>query len=150
MAGLTFNKIRHPRKRALLTAYVENGGQLGKAADAAGVHRGSHYNWLNQDEVYAEAFESAELRAGDRLEEEMRRRGVEGFERVVWYQGRPVGREQVYSDTMLAMAINGAKPDKYKHRTAAEVSGPGGRPIEHAQIEATDAELDALAEIVDD
>lgn len=149
MAGLTFNKVRHPRKRALLAAYVENGGQLGKAAEAAGRSRHAHYNWLNVDDTYREAFEAAEIRAGDRLEEEARRRAVEGVRRTVWYQGVPVGEETVYSDTMMAMMLNGAKAEKYRQRVSQEVSGPGGKPIQTQQVEATDAELDKLAEMID-
>lgn len=115
-------KIRHPKKRAFLAAYAEN-GNVTQAAEIADVDRSLHYVWLHDDETYADAFKAAQGQAGDRLEQEARRRAIEGVEKPVFYKGEECGRVQEYSDTLLIFLMKGAMPDKYKERVAQEHSG---------------------------
>lgn len=35
-----------------------------------------------------------------------------------------------YSDTLAIFLLKGANPEKFRERTSAEISGPGGKPIE--------------------
>jgi hypothetical protein len=113
------NKIQHHKKRAFLAAYSET-GNISKSAEIAEIDRSTHYEWLNTDADYKEAFEQAHEVAGDRLEQEARRRAVEGVEEPVFYKGEEVGTIRKYSDPLLIFLLKGAKPEKYKERTQNE------------------------------
>jgi hypothetical protein len=87
-----------------------------EAAAAIGIDLRTHRYWMQKDAVYVEAFQRAEAVVADRIEDEMFRRGVEGVERGVWYNGVQVGTERHYSDTLLIFAAKGAMPEKYRDR----------------------------------
>lgn len=116
------NEIQHPKKRAFLAAFSEC-GNITQAAELADIDRTSHYRWVKEDPVYAAAFADAEEAAADRLEQEARRRAVEGVEEPVFHKGKVVGTVRKYSDTLLIFLLNGAKPEKYKQRTQTEHTG---------------------------
>jgi hypothetical protein len=124
-----FDDILHFKKRAFLVAYSEV-GNISQAAEIAGVSRQTHYDWLKDDPEYPALFRHAEKQACDRLEQEARRRAVEGVKKPVFHGGKQVGVVQEYSDTLLIFLMKGAMPHKYKDRIASEQSGPGGGPIE--------------------
>lgn len=133
-----------PKKRAFLAAYAIT-GNVRLAAISAKINRVAHYRWLAEDEVYAEAFAEAQTEAGERLEEEARRRAIEGVRRVKFYKGLPIllpvydkrGRpvldgagnqtyepyaEHEYSDTLLIFLLKGAFPEKYKDRVQTQIT----------------------------
>ena len=122
-----------PKKRAFLAAYSET-GNIRQAAKVAGIHRDTHYDWLNKDEEYRAAFEAAKLEASDRLEEEARRRAVEGVDDPVYYKGEQVGVIRRYSDTLLIFLLKGAMPEKYTDRRKLS----GDNPITFRVIYADD------------
>lgn len=65
------------KKDRFIAAYGET-GTITAAADLAGIHRSTHYDWLKTDAAYAGRFEAAKEEAAERLEAEARRRAVEG------------------------------------------------------------------------
>lgn len=144
MAGENVNSNPQHKKKAFLAAYAE-AGNITRAAELAGVDRTSHYKWLNDPE-YAEAFKAADEQAGDRLEQEARRRAVEGTQKPVFHQGKQCGVVNEYSDTLLIFLLKGARPEKYKDRVQQEHTGKGGGPIQHEVKfdDLSDAELDQL------
>jgi hypothetical protein len=77
-----FAHISHREKRAFLRAYAETGRKRASAR-MAGIHPDTIYSpaWRD-DEGFQEALEVARKMAGDLLEEEMIRRGVEGVRRL--------------------------------------------------------------------
>jgi hypothetical protein len=115
--------IEHPKRRAFIAAYAEC-GTITRAAEIAGIERATHYKWLKEDPLYAKACEDAYEQAGERLEEEARRRAVEGVKKNVYYQGQPCGVNTEYSDTLLIFLLKGAKPEKYQERVRNEVVVP--------------------------
>lgn len=132
------------KKKIFLETY-EATGNISRSADLAGISNGTHYRWLKEDPEYAAMFEEAHARACDALEAEARRRAVEGTERPVFYKGRIVGYIREYSDRLLELLLKAKKPHEYKERTATEISGPGGGPIEVRNYEQlSDDELDRL------
>lgn len=135
-----FNK----KQRAFLAAYEET-GNISRAALDSNVHRTRHYEWLN-DPDYADAFRLAEEVAADKLEEEARRRAVQGVDEPVFYKGESVGSIKKFSDTLLIFLLNGARPEKYKQRNHTEVTGKGGGPIQVASrvSDMSDEELQKL------
>lgn len=105
--------IPHPKKRAFLSA-LSTCGNISEAARIAEVDRTSHYEWLKTDEVYKAAAEDAIETACDLLEQEARRRAVEGVEEPIIRDGAVVGTVRRYSDTLLIFLLNGARPKKYR------------------------------------
>lgn len=90
--------------------------------------RRTHYNWMENDESYARAFDVARLIAGDVLEDEAVRRAHQGIDKPVTIAGeREIIRE--YSDTMLIFLLKGMKPDKYRERWTGEITGKNGAPL---------------------
>lgn len=115
MAGESPYKSRHPKKRAFLAAFAET-GNVTRAAEIVGCARTRHYEWLKDDPDYAADFASVEGHAADRLEQEARRRAVQGVAKPVFYKGDVVGAVQEYSDTLLIFLLKGARPEKYAER----------------------------------
>ena len=133
------------RHKAFLKAFATC-GSITKAAKAAGVDRGQHYEWLKEREGYAADFAEAANQAAQVLEDEAVRRAYEGvFEPNVW-QGSFVYPEKTgkdgtvhvgkkplgvvkYSDTLLQFLLKGLRPERYRDRVSAEVTGKDGGPI---------------------
>ena len=82
----------------------------------AGCDRRTHYDWLHTDSAYAAAFEQAKAMACDRIEQEIHRRGVEGWDEPVYHGGQQVGVVRRYSDTLLIFLAKGMMPAKYRDR----------------------------------
>lgn len=121
-------KLDSTKKVAFLAALAE-AGTISAAAKAAGVSRESHRYWLRHDPDYPELFQQAREESNEALENEARRRAVEGWDEPVFYEGCECGTKRKYSDTMLAMLLNGNMPEKYA-RQRVEHSGRDGGPIE--------------------
>ena len=90
----------HGKKQALLAAFAQS-GTIKQAAEAAGVDRTMHYHWLKQDPEYATAWERAKKAFIENLENEARRRAVDGWEEPVFHQGEMCGTRRKFSDTLL-------------------------------------------------
>lgn len=113
------------------------------AVGAVGLSRAVHYQWLHDDPVYAAAFEQSREQAADRLEQEARRRAIEGVRRKKFTRaGEPImdtetGKqyeELEYSDTLLIFLLKGARPDTYRERQVHELTGKDGGPIESMAV----------------
>ena len=126
-----FLEIRHVKKRALLASYSQC-GNLSHAAVTAGCDRRTHYDWLHTDSAYAAAFEQAKAMACDRIEQEIHRRGVEGWEEPVYHGGQQVGVVRRYSDTLLIFLAKGMMPAKYRdrHEVTHDLVGLAGQYAE--------------------
>lgn len=149
------HKSAHPKKRAMLAALALT-GNVTAACQKAKVGRRTHYEWVADDEEYAAAVHEAMNEAGDRLEEEARRRAETGvvepvYGRVGKDQDGKIGTVRKYSDTLLIFLLKGAKPDKYRER--AEVKHTGRLEHEHrGKVDLSVlsvAELEALGGIAD-
>jgi hypothetical protein len=154
-----FPDLSHPNaraQRAFLIAYARV-GTVTRAATAARVDRATHQNWMKYPgppgEAYRLAFEQAEAMAADILEDEARRRAVEG---LVRYQFDRAGNplmfpgtkkpyyELEYSDTLLLAQLKANRPDKYRERI--EHTGKDGGPIQvEPVVDKLRARLDAHA-----
>lgn len=113
---------------AFLVAYAEC-GTIRHAAKAAGIGRRTHYEWIDADPEYAEAFEDATQEAGESLEAEARRRAVEGVDQPVYQGGKKVGVIRKHSDVLLIFLLNGIFPEKYRARNSTELTGRNGRDL---------------------
>ena len=82
----------------------------------AGIGRRTAYNWLEQDEQFQKLYAEAHEDALDLLEEEARRRGVDGVLEPVFQGGKKVGSIRKYSDNMLALLLKRKRPDTFRER----------------------------------
>ncbi len=148
------DKIRHPKKRAsqakFLAALVPTGGNILRAALAAGISRDMHYVWLREDPTYRERFEVAWEQGIDTLEAEAIRRALEGVVEPVFHggkraldfvvdengvikrdrAGKPIAVPATVvrrSDTLLMFALNGNRSGKYRQRTDARFVDEKGK-----------------------
>jgi len=122
-----YYNFRHARKAAFINEYRHTGNIL-LAAQAARVARNTVYYWQEHDERFVMAVHLAEAEAVERLEEEARRRAVDGVKREkgVYWQGSLVGTEVIteYSDSLLTLLLRARKPERYKERIAVETQPP--------------------------
>jgi hypothetical protein len=123
------HKKPHPKKQAFLGTLAEV-GNISQAAELVGINRSAHYDWMRDDPDYPALYEAAMEQAADRLEQEARRRAVEGVEDPIYYQGKKVGTVKKYSDSLLIFLLKGARPGKYAERFDQRISGPGGGPLQ--------------------
>lgn len=109
---------------------LRNHGNRTTASRAIGVSYNTVDRWREGDADFDRAYEEALEEAADLLEQEARRRAVEGTTRKRYDKdGNLISEEQVYSDSLLSKLLDGAKPDKYKQRVASEMTGAGGTPL---------------------
>jgi hypothetical protein len=135
------------KKPAFLAAFVE-AASVTVAAEAAGIDRSLHYQWLDADPEYVKAFEQARRRAAQELEDDAIQWARKGIYEPIVYQGAfsypqkwnetaerweddkslpPLG---VYrrSEGLMIRALKAFAPERYGDRT--EVTGANGAPIE--------------------
>jgi hypothetical protein len=127
-------------------------GNVRAASELSGIARRTHYNWLQTDPAYAEAFGDAKSEAVDRLEYEARRRALVGVEEPVY--GRlpgvnagigVVGYVRKFSDALLIFLLKNLRPEVYTSRH--ELTGKNGAPLNPATaaMDLSKLTLDELA-----
>lgn len=105
------------KKEAFLAA-LEQCYTVWGACKAAGIgSRRTPYDWRENDEKFAKAWDDAIESAVDRLEQSMYEKALKG------------------TDTIATIfMLKGGRPEKYKDRVANEHTGKGGGPIEVANV----------------
>jgi len=111
-------------------ASLERYGNIGKACKAAGIARGTQANARKNDAEFVVRFNDAMASAIDRLEEEARRRAVDGVKKPVYQGGVLVGYERQYSDALLRTLLQANRPEKFRETYRAELTGANGGPID--------------------
>lgn len=98
--------------------------------------RRTFYRWLNEDADFKKSFNEAAQLAIGVLEDEAKRRALEGVNEPVYYLGKKVGQVKKYSDTLLIVLLKAHAPEKYKERNHTELTGKDGQPIqvENSQV----------------
>ncbi len=121
---------RTPKKREAFLSVLAGGGSVTLASATAGIGRQRVYEWRQDDSDFATEWDVAVEAGTDVLEDEARRRAVEGVEEPVFFQGNTVGHVRRYSDTLLIFLLKGRRPKKFKDRVAhgGDETGP---PIKH-------------------
>jgi hypothetical protein len=114
---------------AMVISWLEKGYSKGFACDKAGISVVSWDKWKSDDEVIRERAHAAVERGTDLIEDEARRRAVEGTDKPVFQQGECVGFIREYSDTLMQMVLGGRR-SAYR-KTSVEMSGPNGGAIPH-------------------
>ncbi len=106
--------IRTVARRARFLASLRKTPNVSLACVNAGISRNAAYDWRRVDEKFATAWEEALSVAIGYLEEEARRRAVEGVYRVRYHKDGQVLEEwREYSDTLLLRLLAAQHP-KYQ------------------------------------
>jgi hypothetical protein len=119
--------IRTAKARETFLKTLGETCNVSEACRRAGIGRASAYDWRDDDQGFAAAWAEAEQEAADRLEREAWRRGVDGIDKPITYQGKVTDTYREYSDRMLELLLKAHRPDKYVERR--EVTGKDGAPI---------------------
>lgn len=118
LAGTLDEKRKHIFLRVLAeTANAKLACQSAGYRNMAAINRA-----IKNDPGFAEAYDEAMAAAGEFVEAEAVRRAMHGTKKAVYYKGDIVGWEIQYSDSLLALLLKAAKPDKYADRSKQEAS----------------------------
>jgi hypothetical protein len=125
-------------RQPFLEAY-EKTGIVTLSAKAAAVHVRTVYREIDKSAEFKKQFEEAREKAVDALEAAALLRATQGIEEPVWMKnenGVPVKVDTLrrYSDTLLIFLLKANRPAKYRDIVRQEISGPGGLPIQTAQV----------------
>lgn len=124
--------------RARQKAFLEANaicGNVSKAAELAGVHRATHYRWIEEDPEYAKQFADSEASFADRVRDMVRRRAIDGVPEPIVWQGTIIRDTQTQevvtvlkrSDRILELLAKGKCPE---FRDKQEITGAGGGPVQ--------------------
>ncbi len=114
---------RTPEGDAKFFAALENGHPVRAACAMAGYARSCVYDWRKQDATFAERWKHALDIAGDLLEEEADRRGRDGYDEPVFYQGEERGQKRKYSDALLLARLKAIRPEQYREKITMPTMG---------------------------
>lgn len=129
---------------AFLAAYSLCGKRY-KAAEAVGITRRMHSEWMRKDPEYPEKFREAHEEWLERVEEDARVWACEGVEEQHYENGVLVKVVKKRNPTVLLAILNAELPEKYRGRQSIEHSGPAGGPISIGGIESyTDEQLERI------
>ena len=110
---------------ALFLGHLSRYGIASAAARAASPHLpdsskdgglSSFYAARKRDIDFAQAWDLALAVAADCVEEEIHRRGVEGYKEDVYFRGEKVGETTKYSDTLLLARMKALDPQRYGNK----------------------------------
>ena len=118
------NEDSSPRKHGQLTEQnkdklleqLSRTGNLSASAASVGVTRFAVYKAIERDQDFGERIALAREKACNVLENEMYRRGVEGYDEPIFYQGEEVGSVRRYSDKLLQLLARANMGDRYSEK----------------------------------
>lgn len=124
-------KSVRPAQRETFLEALRAGWTVRHAAQHAGFHHGRAYELRGSDETFAEAWDEA-LEVGTQvLEDELRRRAVDGWDEDQYDgEGNLVRRVRRYSPALLIFSLKARRPDVYRDNARVEVTGANGGAIE--------------------
>jgi hypothetical protein len=125
-------------KKADFLAALSLGSTATAAAGASGVALRTFYDHKGSDPEFRDAWEEAYREGTELLEDEARRRGAEGWDEPVYYQGRVVGHVRRYSDTLLMFVLKARDRARYSDKSDVHLSG--GVTLEQMILASMEAE----------
>ena len=138
----------HARMRAsqgaFLAAYAST-ARIDKAAEAAGISRRTHYDWLKNDAEYPAMFAETEMLAAQQLLDEATRRAFEGVEEPVTVAGEKVLVRR-YSDRLMERLLEARFPVLFRSNLAHRLIDEKGKDRELIDFAALDKLIRAADE----
>lgn len=125
-AGWFVKKYTHftLEKREHFLESLRQGHTVKFAAQAVGVTRRTAYLHRDKKAAFAEAWAESESEGTEALEQEARRRAVDGVTEAIYdKKGQMIGETTRYSDTLLIFLLKGRKPDTYRDNVKVDNTG---------------------------
>ena len=101
--------------RAFLVAYSVV-GNVSEACELAKMTAKHHYTSISQSEIYRDCYAQAQKLFVERLEREVTRRAIEGWDKPVVSAGKLVCFERVYDTKLMEILLKANAPEKYRDR----------------------------------
>ncbi len=115
-------------RQQLYETLFQCAGNVTKTCLLMNIYHRSLYAAFKINPEFKKEFDVIRDEAIDRLEDEAIRRGHDGIDKPVFYMGRVVGYERVYSDHLIARVLAAYRK---RYRTSnVETTGEDGGPIE--------------------
>jgi len=102
---------------------LRRGLTVSYAIQTLGLGRRASYTLKEKSPTFAREWAEAIKAGTDFLEDEARRRAVEGVTKPVFYKGLECGSVQEYSDGLLQFLLKGRRPEKFRENIDLDVSG---------------------------
>jgi hypothetical protein len=112
------------RNREKFLELLAQGYSVTHAAGEAGRARQRFYELRERDEAFAEAWSEALDAGTEILEDEARRRAVEGWDEPIYQKGELVGHVRRYSDQLLTLLLRARRPAIYRESAGVELNTP--------------------------
>lgn len=126
-------KSRLAYQRRMLEA-LARGISPTSAARAAGLGRSTAYLWRQSDPDFAAKWDEAVAEGIDLLEEEARRRAVDGVnKRPIYHRGVQVGEIAQYSDKLLIFLLERRRPEVWSRSRNANCPAGFARSYEASE-----------------
>jgi hypothetical protein len=120
--GLMANRIKFDaKKKDEFLKLLRETANATRSCKAVDISYTCYWEHLKSDPEFRMAVNEAYESAGDVLEQEARRRALEGIDKPVFYKGEVCGLVKQYSDTLLIFLLKAAKPNKYAERIAHKI-----------------------------
>lgn len=92
---------------------LETGMSVAESARGAGFSVNAFRGARSADPAFAQAWDEAYDAGGEVIDEEVRRRAIEGTEEPIVFMGRVIGTTRKYSDTILIFYAKSRRPLRY-------------------------------------
>jgi hypothetical protein len=124
------------RQGAFLAAYA-NSSRIDLSAEAAGIARSTHYEWLKRDFEYPALFAEAEELAAATLMDETVRRARDGWDEPITVAGEKVMVRR-YSDRLMERLLEAKFPVLFRSNLAHRLVDDKGKDRDVISFEAID------------
>ena len=138
------NARTRARQGAFLAAYSQN-SRVDLAAQAAGIARATHYEWMKHDPTYPALFAEAEELAAQTLLDEAVRRGRDGWDEPVTVAGEKVLIRR-YSDRLMERLLEAKFPVMFRSNLAHRLVDQAGKDRDVIDFSALDKLIRAADE----
>lgn len=119
------------KQREVFLEALASGWSVTKAATLAGTARQRMYEQRDQDEAFAAAWVEAVEVGTQMLEDELRRRGLEGYDEETFDgAGKLIRRVRRLSPQDLITSLKARRPEVYRDNQRVELTGADGGPLE--------------------
>lgn len=132
--AVQFGSKKSPILLEAFLTWLRKGYSAKFAADKCNVRRETFFDWRDKDEAFKAAWKKAIDEGTDYMEDEARRRAVDGVDRPTFQMGECVGFTREYSDSLLAMQLKGRRPERYGDKVA-HTGAEGGAIRHHIEVE---------------
>jgi hypothetical protein len=137
------------KARGLFLEALAAGWSVTHAAARAGVHRRRVYDLRGRDQSFAADWDDAVAEGTERLEDEARRRAVDGWDEPIYQRGELVGQVRKYDSSLLALLLRARDPHRFRESVQVDAGGAVTFVLDSLLQRARDEEAARPAQLAD-